>query len=72
VNGLSIHVLRAGSNVGNAARRTLSLTVDNGTEFHGYKKLEKAIGAKVYFATPHHSWDQARLRTRTDSSVSTC
>jgi transposase, IS30 family len=49
---------RATALIRNAARRTLSLTVDNGTEFHGYKKLEKAIGAKVYFATPHHSWER--------------
>ena len=39
-------------------RRTISLTLDNGTEFHGYKQLEKATGVKVFFATPHHSWER--------------
>jgi len=29
--------------------------VDNGTEFHGFKALEQATGATIYFATPHHS-----------------
>jgi transposase, IS30 family len=32
--------------------------VDNGTEFHGFKALEKATGAPIYFATPHHSWER--------------
>jgi IS30 family transposase len=44
--------------INTAQRRTISITVDNGTEFHGYKQLEKATGAKVYFATPHHSWER--------------
>ncbi|MCA1790713.1 MAG: IS30 family transposase [Thioalkalivibrio sp.] len=41
-----------------APRRTRTLTLDNGTEFHGYKALEKATGATVYFAAPHHSWER--------------
>ena len=41
-----------------AVRRTRSLTLDNGTEFHGYKSIESATGATVYFATPHHSWER--------------
>ena len=40
----------------NAARRIRSVTVDNGTEFHGYKAIEAATGADFFFATPHHSW----------------
>lgn len=35
-----------------------TITVDNGTEFHGYRKIEKATGVKVYFATPYHSWER--------------
>ncbi len=35
-----------------------TLTSDNGVEFHGYKHLERALGAKVYFATPHHAWER--------------
>jgi len=42
----------------NADRRIRSVTVDNGTEFHGYKDIEAATGADFYFATPHHSWER--------------
>jgi len=35
-----------------------TITSDNGVEFHGYKDLERALGAKVYFATPHHAWER--------------
>lgn len=35
-----------------------TITADNGTEFHGYRKLEEATGARFYFATPHHSWER--------------
>jgi IS30 family transposase len=53
---------RAASLIRNAARRTLSITVDHGTEFHGY---EKAIGAKIYFATPTTRGSAVRTRTPT-------
>jgi IS30 family transposase len=49
---------RATSLIRGAPRRTLSLTVDNGTEFHGFKALEQATGATIYFAAPHHSWER--------------
>jgi IS30 family transposase len=35
-----------------------TITVDNGTEFHEYAKLERATGTTVYFATPHHAWER--------------
>ncbi len=35
-----------------------TITVDNGTEFHGYKDVELATGVKFYFATPYHSWER--------------
>jgi transposase, IS30 family len=35
-----------------------SLTLDNGTEFHGFKELEDKLGIKVYFAQPYHSWER--------------
>ena len=35
-----------------------TITVDNGTEFHGYAEIERATGATVYFATPYHSWER--------------
>ncbi len=35
-----------------------TLTADNGTEFHQYKKIENATGIKFYFAQPYHSWER--------------
>lgn len=35
-----------------------TITADNGTEFHQYKKVEERTGVKFYFATPHHSWER--------------
>jgi len=39
-------------------RPVRTITVDNGTEFHGYKALEQLVDARFYFATPHHSWER--------------
>jgi IS30 family transposase len=36
----------------------LSITSDNGTEFHGYPHIEAATGTTVYFARPHHPWER--------------
>lgn len=36
----------------------LTLTSDNGTEFHGYAEIEAATGVVVYFAHPHHPWER--------------
>lgn len=33
-------------------------TLDNGTEFHNYKKLEHRFPVRFYFATPYHSWER--------------
>lgn len=35
-----------------------TITADNGTEFHQYKKIEEATNVKFYFATPYHSWER--------------
>jgi len=35
-----------------------TITVDNGTEFHGYRIIESATGVTIYFATPYHSWER--------------
>ena len=35
-----------------------TITVDNGTEFHGYRTIERATSARFYFATPHHAWER--------------
>jgi transposase, IS30 family len=40
------------------AGRVLTITSDNGSEFHGYKDIEAATGVVFYFATPHHSWER--------------
>lgn len=36
----------------------LTITVDNGPEFHGYKQIEAATGVKIYFANPYASWER--------------
>jgi len=36
----------------------LSMTADNGTEFHSYTAIENETGARFYFATPYHSWER--------------
>ena len=35
-----------------------TITWDNGTEFHGYKALEKKAGIRCYFAYPHRPWQR--------------
>ena len=35
-----------------------TITADNGTEFHQYKKVEQATQCPYYFANPHHSWER--------------
>lgn len=38
--------------------RFKTATLDNGTEFHDYKKLEQLFSVRFYFATPYHSWER--------------
>lgn len=52
VNKALIREVRAGR------LKIKSLTLDNGTEFHGFKELEQKLGIKVYFAQPYHSWER--------------
>ncbi|TXC66475.1 IS30 family transposase [Piscinibacter aquaticus] len=35
-----------------------SLTLDNGTEFHGFRQMQDEFGIEVYFAQPYHSWER--------------
>jgi IS30 family transposase len=35
-----------------------TVTADNGTEFHDYKRIETLTGATFYFARPYHSWER--------------
>lgn len=39
-------------------RQVRTLTSDNGSEFHGYKDLERQLGLRFYFATAHHAWER--------------
>jgi transposase, IS30 family len=39
-------------------RQVKTITLDNGTEFHGYGEIEKLFRVKFYFATPYHSWER--------------
>jgi IS30 family transposase len=39
-------------------REIKTITLDNGTEFHGYQEVERQLGVKFYFATPYHSWER--------------
>jgi IS30 family transposase len=38
--------------------RIKTITLDNGTEFHGYKRVQEQFGVKFFFATPYHSWER--------------
>ena len=38
--------------------KSLTLTLDNGTEFLGFKELEKALNLKVFFADSHAPWQR--------------
>ena len=35
-----------------------TITADNGTEFHDYKRVERLTGVTFYFAAPYHSWER--------------
>jgi len=35
-----------------------TVTADNGTEMHGYERIEKQTGVIFYFARPYHSWER--------------
>jgi IS30 family transposase len=35
-----------------------TVTADDGTEFHDYKRVERLTGVAFYFARPYHSWER--------------
>ena len=41
-----------------------TLTFDNGKEFAAFSQLEQALGLKVYFAKPYHSWERGTNENR--------
>lgn len=44
--------------IGRCKERFITVTSDNGCEFHGYRKLEDSCDLKFYFAWPYHSWER--------------
>jgi len=38
--------------------RVRTITLDNGSEFHDYERVEREHRVKFYFATPYHSWER--------------
>jgi IS30 family transposase len=40
------------------AGRVETVTADNGTEFHGYERIERRTGVVFYFARPYRSWER--------------
>lgn len=40
------------------ALKIKTITADNGTEWHGFKEIEKICQIKFYFAEPYHSWER--------------
>jgi IS30 family transposase len=44
--------------IGRHAGRCETVTADNGTEFHGYERVERRTGVTFYFARPYHSWER--------------
>jgi IS30 family transposase len=53
--GLSRRVVSLMSSSG---ARFETVTADNGTEFHDYKRIEGRTGVTFYFARPYHSWER--------------
>jgi IS30 family transposase len=39
-------------------KKRQTLTLDNGTEFSDWERLEKQTGMTIYFAYPYHSWER--------------
>jgi IS30 family transposase len=38
--------------------RIQTVTLDNGSEYHDYKRIERLTGVTFYFAAPYHSWER--------------
>lgn len=44
--------------LGHEPHAVLTITSDNGAEFHGYKDIERQLDTTFYFANPHHAWER--------------
>lgn len=49
---------RAVSLIRSSGGRFETVTSDNGTEFHDYRRVERLTGVVFYFARPYHSWER--------------
>ena len=38
--------------------RVRTVTVDNGSEYHDYERIERLTAVRFYFAAPYHSWER--------------
>ena len=45
-----------------------TITFDNGSEFCGHAAVSCALGARIYFANPYHSWERG-LNEQTNGLV---
>jgi IS30 family transposase len=50
--------LEAFRKIGIPQTSCLTMTADNGKEFAEFMKLEKGLGAEVFFANPHSPWER--------------
>ena len=48
-----------------AKTKRKTLTLDNGTEFSDWERLERGSGMTVYFAYPYHAWERGTNENRT-------
>ena len=55
---VSSEALNAEARKGLRGLEVRTLTVDNGMEFGGFKKLERLVGTTVYFGHPHCPWER--------------
>ena len=51
-----------------AAGAVKTITFDNGSEFCGHAAVSCALGARIYFANPYHSWERG-LNEQTNGLV---
>jgi IS30 family transposase len=49
---------RVVSLIRSSGARFETITADNGTEFHDYRRVERRAGVTFYFARPYHSWER--------------
>lgn len=42
-------------------KKVRSITMDNGLEFSGHRKVALVLGAKTFFCNPYHSWEKGTV-----------